>query len=80
MVFLKEILEYILKQILSDDVDFTVSENLTESGETTFTIEVPEEYKGQLIGRRGKHINSIRQVLGVAARKQGKRISINIAE
>ena len=76
---MKETLTYILTSIVDnpDSVDVTETD---EEGVTTFTIKVAKEDMGRVIGKEGKVIRSIRNVMKVRAIKENKRISISLLE
>lgn len=76
---MKKALEFIISSIVDkpDEVKITESE---EDGVINFVIEVAKEDMGKIIGKNGKIIKSIRNVMKIPAMKQNKRIFINLAE
>jgi len=76
---MKKTLEFIISSIVDkpDEVKITESE---EEGTVNFTIEVAKEDMGKIIGKNGKIIKSIRNVMKIPAMKQSKRIFLNLAE
>lgn len=74
---MKETLEYILKSIVEGD--FTVTEEETD-GFTVFKVSAPQDQIGRVIGKQGKTINAIKQLLKIQAIREDKRIDIQIAE
>lgn len=76
---MKEILVFLLTNIVDtpDEVDVIESE---ADGVTTFTIRVASSDMGKVIGKEGKIIRSIRNILKVKAMKENKRIYVTLAE
>lgn len=75
---MKKLLEHIVDSIF-DNKDITVDESENE-GIITFTITAPQEEIGKIIGKKGKVINAIKQVLKIQAIKEDKRIELQVAE
>lgn len=76
---MKQALTLIVSSIVDhpDELSITESEN---DGVVSFVIYVHPEDMGKLIGKSGKVIRSIRNIMKVPAIKQSKRIDISIAE
>ena len=74
---MKELVEYIAKALASkpEDVVVVASE---EDGQTVLRLEVADEDKGKIIGRRGRVAQSIRSLLRVAAVKEGTKVILEI--
>lgn len=70
-------LEYILKSIV--DGEFTVTEEEID-GFIIFKISAPQDQIGRVIGKQGKTINAIKQILKIQAIREDKRIDVQIAE
>ncbi len=75
---MKQTLEYIVSSILS--VDEVKIDEKEEEGITNFTVHVAKENMGKIIGKEGKVIRAIRNVMRIPAIKQEKRININLEE
>jgi predicted RNA-binding protein YlqC (UPF0109 family) len=73
---MEELLKYIIKNITGiENFEVIKAEN---EGVTMFTIKVPEEYVGLVIGREGKCIKAIRNLLKVRATLENVRADLNI--
>lgn len=76
---MKKALEYILLSIV-DNPDKVSIEEREENGIVNFTVKVAKEDMGKVIGKNGKIIRSIRNVLKIPAIKQNKKINIELVE
>lgn len=76
---MKDTLEYIIKALVESPDDVKVEEH-EEDGMTVFTISVAPDEMGKIIGKEGKVIRSIRNVMKIKAMKENKRINISLAE
>jgi len=74
----KKLLEYIIKGILGKK-DFTVTES-TEGDFVNLGIKVPGEDTGLIIGKEGRTIKAIRNLLKVRATLERKGVSVSIEE
>lgn len=65
---LKQMLEYIVKNIVSekDKVDISIQDDVV--GSCTVNIQVSEVDKGRVIGKRGRTIKAIRDLVGIFGR------------
>lgn len=75
---MKELLEFLLKGILGKE-KFDVIEN-EEEGRITYSIKAPQENVGMIIGKGGKMIKTLRNILKVRATLEKKAVFLNIAE
>jgi len=76
---MKDILTYIIKGIVDNDekVEITEEEN---QGIVNLTVSVDPADMGRVIGKEGKVIKAIRNVMRIPAMKQNKKIYITLAE
>jgi len=76
---MKKVLNYLVSSIVDnpDEVEITEAE---ENGVINYTVSVAKEDMGKIIGKNGKIIKSIRNVMKIPAMKQSKRIFLNLAE
>lgn len=76
---MKDTLSYILISLV-DNPDAVEVEETDDNGITNFTVKVAKEDMGRIIGKEGKVIRSIRNVMKVKAIKENKRINISLSE
>lgn len=76
---MKDTLTYLIKSIVSTPDAVTIEEEDRE-GIVYFTISVDTSDIGKVIGKEGKIIRSIRNVMKIPAIKQNKRINVSLAE
>lgn len=76
---MRNVLEFILNNVLPEGTEYSLAEGTDELG-VVFTINVPTEARGQLIGKAGRNIKAIRDILSIVARKEGTRVFIKIAD
>ncbi|MDD3647603.1 MAG: KH domain-containing protein [Candidatus Dojkabacteria bacterium] len=74
---MKDLLVYILEQITLSPEKVSVSESEDE-GATVFSINAEDEDKGRIIGKGGKNIKAIRDIISVIARKENKRVFLKV--
>lgn len=76
---MKELLEFLAKSLVThpDAVKVTQSER---EGRVLLRLEVAEEDRGRVIGRSGKTAMAIRTLVGAVAAREGRSVSIEIAE
>ncbi len=77
---MKDALEYIISSIVDNPSSVSISEELDENGIITYTIRVAKEDIGKVIGKDGKIIRAIRNVMKIPAIKQNKRVRVAIGE
>ena len=76
---MKDTLHFIVSAIV-DNADAVVIEEHEEDGFTNLIISVDPTDMGKVIGKEGKVIRSIRNIMKVKAMKSDKRIKISLAE
>ena len=76
---MKDTLTHIITAIVDHPEDIVIEETEAE-GTVSFVIHVNPEDMGRVIGKSGKVIRSIRNVMKIPAIKQNKRIDISINE
>ncbi|MCL4354631.1 KH domain-containing protein [Patescibacteria group bacterium] len=76
---MKKTLDFILKSLVDNPDKIEIDEK-EENGVITYTISAAEEDMGKVIGKGGKVIKSLRNVMKISAMKENKKIFINLAE
>lgn len=76
---MKETLHFIVSAIVDNPDAVDINEH-EEEDTTVLVITVAKEDMGKVIGKEGKVIRSIRNIMKVKAMKQNKRISVTIAD
>lgn len=76
---MKDTLHFIVSAIV-DAPDAVVIDESMEEEITILTITVAPEDMGKVIGKEGKVIRSIRNIMKIKAMKLDKRIKISLAE
>lgn len=76
---MKDTLSYIVTAIVEkeDAVEITETE---EEGVINFVIKVAPEDMGRIIGKNGKVIKSIRNIMKIPAMKNNKKVFVSLAE
>lgn len=75
---MQELLEYILKSVYGNS-EITVT-SAEDDGNITLSIHAPQEEIGRIIGKGGKVINAMKQLVKIQAIKENKRVEINVEE
>ena len=76
---MKKALLYILSSIVTEEDKIEIEEK-EEDGIIDFTIKVAKPDMGKVIGKNGKVIRAIRNVIKINAIKQNKKINISLLE
>lgn len=74
---MKDILEFIIKNITTVPDDVVITEETIEDT-TNFTVTVNQDDIGRVIGKEGKIIKSIRAIMRVIAIQRGVHIRISV--
>jgi len=79
---MKELLEHIVQSIVNnpDEVKIKEKESVDFPGLIILTVDVAEEDKGIVIGRRGRTINAIRDLVTINAIRNEKRVKVIVEE
>ncbi len=73
---MQQLLDYLLKGILGEE-KFDISES-DEEGRTLYSIQTEDKNKGLIIGKGGRMISALRNILKVRATLEKKAVSLNI--
>jgi len=74
-----KILNYIVTAIVEKPEEVKITEE-EQDGVVNFGIDVAEEDMGRVIGKNGKVIKAIRNIMKISSIKQNKRIYISLLE
>lgn len=74
---MKELLEYIARNLVDNPEDVQVRERVGRFT-VTYELSVHPDETGKVIGRSGRVAKAIRDVMSIAAARQNKRVHIDI--
>ena len=77
---MEEFLKYIIPFLIDNKEAFHVDKKEEGEGTVIFTIHVAKEDMGKVIGKEGRTIQSIRNLIKILAVKENKRVMVEIAE
>ncbi|MBI3984622.1 MAG: KH domain-containing protein [Candidatus Levybacteria bacterium] len=76
---MKDTLNYIVSSIVEKETAVEISET-EENGILNFVIKVDPTDMGRIIGKNGKVIKAIRNIMKIPAMKQNKKVFISLSE
>jgi len=76
---LKNLIEYIARSLVNDPMEVRVDQKGNGS-KVYIHLRVAQEDMGRVIGKRGRVANAMRDLLRVAAAREGKRASLDILD
>lgn len=74
---MRELVEYIVKSLVDKPEDVNVSIDESDIGKD-IRIKVADDDKGRVIGKQGRIIKAIRQVVSAGATKNGERYRVDV--
>ena len=74
---MRELVEYIAKSLVEEPDQVQVRE-ISSGAAVVIELRVSREDKGRIIGRQGRIANHIRNLVKVAATREGKRVTLEI--
>lgn len=77
---MQDLLIYLLTNLVDNPDQVKVSQASDSTGLVTLSATVAPEDMGKVIGKGGKVINAIRQVVKIKAIKEGKRVQVTLSE
>ncbi len=78
---MKQLIEYIVSNIVNHPESVSITEEATDSKDTTkYLIKVDPEDVGRVIGKQGKVIKAIRQIIRIAAIQKGVRAIVDLLD
>ena len=75
----KELIEYLVKSLV-DNKDAVVLTEAKEETKTVITVKVDSKDMGRVIGKDGRIIKSIREIVRAYSAKNGDKVVVNIEE
>lgn len=75
---MKDLLSYLLKNVVDQQEEVKIEETIGEDGITVFKVTVHPDDVGKVIGKKGKIINSIRNLVRVKAIKLQQRARVEV--
>jgi len=75
---MKDFLVYIIKEIVGKPESVEISENEDEEGRITLTIKASPEDLGRIIGKKGRIIKAIRNLVKIKAIKAKRVVFVEI--
>ena len=77
---MKELLEYMVKELVDNPDDVDIEEVEEDEKTIIFKIKVAEEDLGKVIGKKGRTANALRVVMRAASAKRGKSSIVKIID
>ena len=75
----KELIEYLVKSLV-DNKDAVVLTEAKEETKTVITVKVDSKDMGRVIGKDGRIIKSIREIVRAYSAKNHEKVSVDIEE
>ena len=75
---MKELLYYIVKALVENPEEISISEKTREDGELVLELTVAQSDMGKVIGRQGRIVKAIRSIMKSAAAHENIRVSVDI--
>jgi predicted RNA-binding protein YlqC (UPF0109 family) len=76
---MREVLEYLAKSLV-DDPEAVVVNEVQNGGAVSLRLSVAPEDMGKIIGRGGRTVRAIRDVVRAAATREGVGVTVEIVE
>jgi len=74
---LKDLLEYIVKSLVDNQGEVSITEVKGEKA-VIYEVKVADEDKAKIIGKQGRTANAIRRIVEAIGRKQGRVVRVEI--
>lgn len=75
---MKDLLQYLLEHIVDHPEDISIEEQVLGETSVQFIIRANQEDIGKIIGKEGKIIHALRNIVKVLAVKEKKQVRIEI--
>jgi predicted RNA-binding protein YlqC (UPF0109 family) len=77
---MENFLKYILENIVEHKDKIHIERVEDRIGEILLKVEIEDSDKGVVIGKNGKNIQALKNLLNIIARKEGKKVFIKIQD
>ncbi len=77
---MKELLEYMVKELVDSPDDVEIEEVEEDEKTVIFNLKVAEDDLGKVIGKKGRTANALRIVVRAASAKRGKSSIVKIID
>lgn len=77
---MKDLADYIIKQLVNNPDDVSIEETDSSPGEITLVASVNPEDMGIVIGKSGQTIKAIRRILSIRAMNENVRVNLQLTE
>ncbi len=74
---MQDLVHYMISNIVDGPIEVTTEE---ENGFTVFRVKAPKDQVGMIIGKGGKTINALKNVLKIRAIKENVHVDIQVDE
>ncbi len=75
-----DLVDLIVRRLVTKPDEVKVTEDHTEAGAILITIRVAGDDIGRVIGKKGSTINAIRHVTKAASIKSGEKVDVDVEE
>ncbi len=76
----KELLEYLVKNLVTNPDKVVVSEELKEDSKLVLHLSVDSSDMGRIIGKEGRIIRAIREIINSYGMKNSKKVLVDVEE
>jgi predicted RNA-binding protein YlqC (UPF0109 family) len=75
-----ELLAFLIRALVDHPDAVSIDQFEEQDGTLVLEVSVAEDDVGQVIGRRGRTIAALRQLVRAAATKQGRRVMVDVVD
>lgn len=75
---MKDFLTFLITNIVDQPEKITIEEKDEENNTIVYLIDVAEEDRGKIIGKEGKVIQALRNLVNIKAQKENKRAFLQL--
>ena len=76
----KELLEYLVKNLVTNPDKVVVSEEQKEDSKLVLHLSVDSSDMGRIIGKEGRIIRAVREIINSYGMKNSKKVLVNVEE